>query len=164
MSHVAWIGVGANQGDAVATVREALDLLSRHDAIDLLDQSSLYRTAPRDYESQPDFVNAVARLRTTLSAPGLLAVLHGVEAKFGRDRGGIRFGPRSADLDLLLYDDLVQDDPKLTLPHPRMHQRAFVLGPMAEIDAAVVVPGHGSVAALLTGCADQRIEALAAGN
>jgi 2-amino-4-hydroxy-6-hydroxymethyldihydropteridine diphosphokinase len=161
VKHVAWIGVGANLGEAAATVVAAIDLLGQNQAIEVDARSSLYASAPRDHVDQPDFVNAVARLRTTLSASRLLTVLHGVEDRFGRDRAGVRYGPRTADLDLLLYDDLVQDDPALTLPHPRMHRRGFVLRPMADIDPDATVPGHGPVSTLLAACADQRVEPLA---
>jgi 2-amino-4-hydroxy-6-hydroxymethyldihydropteridine diphosphokinase len=118
--------------------------------------SSLYRTAPVGILSQPDFVNAVALLETTLAPEALLDALLDIEARFGRIRRE-RNGPRTLDLDLLLYDDIELDLPRLTLPHPRLHLRAFVLLPLAEVAPDLAIPRRGSVAAWLPAVANQGI-------
>jgi 2-amino-4-hydroxy-6-hydroxymethyldihydropteridine diphosphokinase len=118
--------------------------------------SSLYRTAPVGILSQPDFVNAVALLETTLPPEALLDALLDIEARFGRVRRE-RNGPRTLDLDLLLYDNIELDLPRLTLPHPRLHLRAFVLLPLAEIAPDLAIPRRGSLAAWLPAVANQGI-------
>jgi 2-amino-4-hydroxy-6-hydroxymethyldihydropteridine diphosphokinase len=153
------VAIGSNLGDPRATVDEAIDELAALRGSILRAMSSLYRTAPVGLRQQPDFINAVVTLDTRLSASDLLAELLAVEARFGRVRS-IPNAPRTLDLDLLLYGDLVCAEEHLTLPHPRMHQRAFVLAPLAEIAPGLVIPGHGSVDALLASCADQRIHPL----
>ena len=154
-----YVAIGSNLGDPRATVDEAIDELAALRGSILRAMSSLYRTAPVGLKQQPDFINAVVTLDTRLSANDLLAELLAVEARFGRVRS-IPNAPRTLDLDLLLYGDLVCADEHLTLPHPRMHQRAFVLVPLAEVAPGLVIPGHGSVDALLANCADQRIHPL----
>jgi 2-amino-4-hydroxy-6-hydroxymethyldihydropteridine diphosphokinase len=159
MSVIAYIGIGANLGDARANVEDALARLARLPDTRLLQASSLYRTAPID-SSGDDYINAVASIGTTLSAHALLAALQAIEQAHGRERP-YRNAPRTLDLDLLLYgDDVVRDAPVLLLPHPRMHERAFVLAPLAEIAPELPVPGHGSVSTLLAGVPDQVIERL----
>lgn len=111
-------------------------------------------------QDQPDFINAVAALETRLTPQALLQALLVIEAQHGRRRDGMRWGPRSLDLDLLLYGDTLLDAPDLVLPHPGMHERAFVLYPLADIAPGLSVPGHGSVQALLARCRDTRIERL----
>jgi 2-amino-4-hydroxy-6-hydroxymethyldihydropteridine diphosphokinase len=155
----AFVGVGANLGDAIATVRSALDALARLDHTRVVRCSSLYRSAPVEAEG-PDFVNAVAELRTTLAPLAVLHRLQRIERDFGRARS-VRNAPRTLDLDLLLYAEQVLDTEALTLPHPRAHLRAFVLWPLAEIDATLNLPGLGPIAPWLQGVADQRIERLA---
>jgi 2-amino-4-hydroxy-6-hydroxymethyldihydropteridine diphosphokinase len=153
----AWVGIGANLGDAHANVLDALDRLTWVPGVRLLRASSLYRTAPID-SSGDDYINAVAEVDTSLSARALLAALHAIEQAHGRERP-YHNAPRTLDLDLLLYDDEVIDDaPTLTVPHPRMHERAFVLVPLAELAPAVQIPGRGRVADLLPAVADQAIE------
>jgi 2-amino-4-hydroxy-6-hydroxymethyldihydropteridine diphosphokinase len=153
----AWVGIGANLGDAHANVLDALDRLAWVPGVRLLRVSSLYRTAPID-SSGDDYINAVAEVDTSLSARALLAALHAIEQAHGRERP-YHNAPRTLDLDLLLYDDEVIDDaPTLTVPHPRMHERAFVLVPLAELAPAVQIPGRGRVADLLPAVADQAIE------
>jgi 2-amino-4-hydroxy-6-hydroxymethyldihydropteridine diphosphokinase len=132
----AFVALGANLGDAQATLRFALNELGRLPQTTLVQSSSFYRTAPVE-SSGPDYINAVAELRTTLGPYELLAALQRIEQLAGRERP-YRNAPRTLDLDLLLYGELQQDDPVLTLPHPRMYERAFVLVPLAEIAPAQV--------------------------
>lgn len=160
----AWIGLGANLGDAAGTLARAVDAIDALPSTQVLRVSSLYRSAPIDAQG-PDFVNAVAEIGTELSPTGLLGHLLEIEAREGRHRP-YRNAPRTLDLDLLLASDasgpLRIDSPSLALPHPRMHVRAFVLAPLAELDAQLAVPGHGRVAELLAACPDQRIERIGA--
>lgn len=134
----AYVGLGANLGDSRAALGQALEELGRLPRTAVVCVSSLYRSAPVD-ASGPDFLNAVAELRTALGPYELLAELQRIEAAAGRERP-YRNAPRTLDLDLLLYDRLAQDDPVLTLPHPRMRERAFVLLPLAEIAPGQVDP------------------------
>ncbi|WP_322404487.1 2-amino-4-hydroxy-6-hydroxymethyldihydropteridine diphosphokinase [Massilia luteola] len=157
---IAWVGIGANLGDARANVLDAIDRLARLPGARLVQTSSLYRTAPID-SSGDDYVNAVAALATDLDAHALLRALFAIEQAHGRERP-YRNAPRTLDLDLLLYADAVIDDaPALIVPHARMHERAFVLAPLAEVAPDLVIPGRGAVATLLAGVADQAIERLA---
>lgn len=157
---IAYVGIGANLGDARATVADALARLNRLPQTTLLRASSTYRTAPID-SSGDDYINAVACLDTRLDAHALLSALLGIEQDHGRERP-YRNAPRTLDLDLLLYgDDIIADAPALLVPHPRMHERAFVLAPLAEIAPGLTIPGRGQVADLLPGVADQAIEKLA---
>ena len=155
---IAWVGIGANLGDARANVLDALDRLARLPGARLLQASSLYRTAPID-SSGDDYVNAVASLDTGLDAHALLRALFDIEQAHGRERP-YRNAPRTLDLDLLLYGDAVIADAPVLVPHPRLHERAFVLAPLAELAPDLVIPGRGSVASLLPGVADQSIERL----
>jgi 2-amino-4-hydroxy-6-hydroxymethyldihydropteridine diphosphokinase len=141
---IAYVGLGANLGDAVASVRAAAQRLAELDGCELIGLSRLYRTPAWGLEAQPDFINAVAGLRTTLAPLDLLAQLLDIERAFGRDRAREqRWGPRTLDLDLLLYGDCVLDAPGLQLPHPRLHERAFALVPLLDLDAAAWIPGQG---------------------
>ena len=156
---IAWVGIGANLGDARANVLDAIDRLVRLPGARLVQASSLYRTAPID-SSGDDYVNAVASLDTDLDAHALLQALFAIEQAHGRERP-YRNAPRTLDLDLLLYGDQVIDDaPGLIVPHPRMHERAFVLAPLAEVAPGLVIPGRGPVAPLLTSVGDQSISVL----
>ncbi|MDY4297921.1 MULTISPECIES: 2-amino-4-hydroxy-6-hydroxymethyldihydropteridine diphosphokinase [unclassified Xanthomonas] len=142
----ACIGLGGNLGDAAAILRAALAALDTLPQTRLLRASQLYRSPAWGREDQPDFINAAALVTTTLSAPDLLQALLDLEHRHGRQRlPGERWGPRTLDLDLLLYADAVIDLPGLQVPHPFLHQRAFVLLPLAEIAADAVIPGHGTV-------------------
>jgi 2-amino-4-hydroxy-6-hydroxymethyldihydropteridine diphosphokinase len=154
----AFVGLGANLGDARATLEAAFDALAALPATRLVARSSVWRSAPID-SSGPDYLNAVAALDTSLGAAELLDALLAVEARHGRERP-YRNAPRTLDLDLLLHGDTVLDTPALTLPHPRLHQRAFVLAPLAELWPHGEVPGRGRVDALLAALPDQRIERL----
>ncbi len=159
---VAYVAIGANLGEPVATVRAAIDALRAVEGTRFLSASSLYRTAPVGLHHQPDFINAVAALEVdaaALPAPSLLDRLFAIEADFGRVRT-IRNAPRTLDLDLLLFGTERRSEPGLTLPHPRMTERAFVLAPLAEIAPDLSIPGCGPVADLLAGVAGQRVERL----
>jgi 2-amino-4-hydroxy-6-hydroxymethyldihydropteridine diphosphokinase len=147
----AFVGLGSNLGDRERTLRAALDLLARRPGVRVRRVSSFRETAPVGYVDQPDFVNAAAEIETTLDARALLDELLAVERGLGRLRDGPRFGPRTIDLDLLLYGDTVVDEPGLTIPHPRLHERRFALEPLAELDPRLEVPGWGPVATLLAG-------------
>lgn len=159
MTHSAFVALGANLADPVAQVRAALVALDRLPQTRLVAASSLYRTAPIGLAGQPDFINAVAALDTALAPTALLDALLAVETDFGRVRAG-KNGPRTLDLDLLLHGETRVDTPCLTLPHPRLHLRAFVIAPLAEIAPDCRIPGRGSVAAWLPAVAMQRIERL----
>ena len=144
----AYVGLGANLGDRESTLRRALALLAAR--VDVTAVSRFRDTAPVGYADQPRFLNAAARVETDLSPAGLLDVLLTVERQLGRVRGGApRFGPRTIDLDLLLFGDEAIDEAGLTVPHPRLHERRFTLEPLAELDPDLVVPGRGRVEALL---------------
>ena len=158
---LAFVALGANLADPAHQIRAALESLSRLPDSRLLRASSLYRTAPLGVAGQPDFINAVALVETTLAPHELLAALFAIEAEFGRRRD-YRNAPRTLDLDLLLYDELVLDGTELQLPHPRMHLRAFVLAPLLEIAPACVIPGRGTAAAWRPAVSMQPIEKLAA--
>jgi 2-amino-4-hydroxy-6-hydroxymethyldihydropteridine diphosphokinase len=145
----AYVGLGANLGDREATLRRALELLGARPGIEVVAVSSFRETDPVGYLEQPRFVNAAAAVETELAPHELLDTLLAVERELGRTRDGPRFGPRTVDLDLLLYGDLRLDEPGLTVPHPRLHERRFVLEPLAEIAPGLVVVGLGAVEALL---------------
>ena len=149
---LAWVALGGNLGDARQSVQQALQALDALPQTRLEAASLLYRTAPVD-ASGPDFINAVARLRTSLAPLALLQALQGLEQQAGRERP-YRNAPRTLDLDVLLYSGVRQQTPELELPHPRMLQRAFVLVPLAEIDAELVL------SEMLQVVADQAIERL----
>ncbi len=156
----AFIGLGANLDDPRDQVQRALGELARLPQSTLVARSSLWHSAPVGYANQPAFVNAVARLETGLSADALLDELQKVESAHGRARSFAN-APRTLDLDLLLYGEEVRASPRLTLPHPRMHERAFVLNPLLEIAPEAVIPGHGSARANLQAVADQACERIA---
>jgi 2-amino-4-hydroxy-6-hydroxymethyldihydropteridine diphosphokinase len=152
---IAYIGIGANLGDARANVDDALVRLAALAGSRLLASSSKYSTKPID-SSGDDYINAVACIDTPLAAPDLLDALHAIELAHGRERP-YRNAPRTLDLDILLYGDQVIDLPALHVPHPRMLERAFVLVPLLEIAPAVVVPGRGPASAFLPAVSGQGI-------
>jgi len=154
----AYIGLGANLGDARATLAAAFNALEALPESELVQRSSLYRSAPID-SSGPDYLNAVVRLRTALGAHELLAQLQSIERSHGRERP-YRNAPRTLDLDVLLYGEQTVHTATLVVPHPRAHERAFVLAPLAELAPQLVIPGHGAVAALLSGLGAQRVDRL----
>ena len=151
----AYVGFGANLGDPAATLRAAAVELGRS-AGTVAAGSRIYRSRPVGVTGQPDFLNAVARLETALEAEQLLAELLAVEAGFGRVRD-VRWGPRTLDLDLIWYEGERRDDPELTLPHPRAHEREFVLRPLAELDPELDLRGR-TVSAWLAGLEPQGVE------
>lgn len=159
MSQRCFVALGANLGDPVATVSAAIAALRSLPDTRFIAASSLYRTAPVGLKHQPDFINGVVELLTVAPAPTLLENLFAIEARFGRQRS-VRNAPRTLDLDLLLYGEEIRTDPALILPHPRLHERAFVLAPLAELAPRLVIPGHGPVSGLLARCAGQQIEKL----
>ncbi len=153
----AFISFGANLGDPFTTLSHALEALAALPETRITACSSYYRSAPQGVSSpQPDFINAVIALDTGLSAPALLDALLSIEFDCGRRRTAA-LAARPIDLDLLLHGEAVMQSPTLTLPHPRLHQRAFVLLPLAEIAPTLSIPGHGPVSSLLEKVKDQRI-------
>ena len=157
---LAYVGIGSNLQDPVAQVKAACAALGRLPRTRLLKCSSLYRSAPVGFADQPDFVNAVAALETSLKPVELLSQLQAIERKQGRKRS-FKNAPRSLDLDLLLVDQMTLDLPHLKIPHPRMHERAFVLEPLLEIDPAIAIPGLRPAAACLSAIKDQKVERIA---
>jgi 2-amino-4-hydroxy-6-hydroxymethyldihydropteridine diphosphokinase len=147
-----FVGLGANLEDPRAQIERALELLADEDGIEVVAVSTLRETDPVGYEDQPRFLNGAAELRTALPPRKLLERLLAIERSLGRVRGeGPRFGPRTIDLDLLLYGDRIVRQEGLEVPHPRLHERRFALEPLAELDPALEIPGRGPVQALLAG-------------
>jgi 2-amino-4-hydroxy-6-hydroxymethyldihydropteridine diphosphokinase len=146
---LAYVGLGSNLGDSVGAIRAALAALDAIPGCRVVARSHLYATSPWGRTDQPDFVNAVVALDTTLSARALLDELLSIERRAGRIRGDDRWGPRALDLDLLLYGQHSIAESGLQVPHPRLPERAFVLVPLAEIAPALAVPSAGVVADLL---------------
>jgi len=141
----AYVGLGSNLGDRETLIRRAAE------AIGAVRLSTISETEPWGYEAQPSFLNAVAEVETVLGARQLLDQLLDVERRLGRERVGPRWGPRTIDLDLLLYGDLVVDEPGLQVPHPFLAQRLFVLEPLAELIPEQRIPGNGTVSEALAG-------------
>lgn len=149
MHAVAFIGLGSNLGERERHLEAALDRLRASDGVRVLAVSSIRETEPVGYVEQGRFLNAAVKVETTLAPSDLLALLLAIERELGRVRDGPRFGPRTLDLDLLLYGDERLEGPDLTLPHPRLAERAFVLEPLAELEPGLEIPGHGPVETLL---------------
>lgn len=163
MDTIACVGLGANLGDAAATVRAAQEALAGLPGTRLVAASRLYRTPAWGKTEQPDFINAAALLETSLSARALLDGLLEIERRFGRTRaadGSDRWGARTLDLDLLLFGAEVIDEPGLHVPHPHLHERAFALVPLLEVAPLAVIPGHGLACELPAAMAAGDIEAL----
>ena len=135
----AYIAIGSNMGDPLNNCREGIRLMCDDRDIRLLAQSPYYRTAPIDYTDQEWFINAAVKIETSLAPLALMHRLQAVQDMMGRVPT-VRFGPRTLDLDIIFYQDTILDDPHLTIPHPRMHKRRFVLQPVCDIDPAVVHP------------------------
>ena len=147
----AYVGLGANLGDRERTFRAAVDALGDEEGVEVVGLSSLRETEPVGVGEQPRFLNGAVAIETALEAQELLERLLAIEQRFGRMRVAGEHGPRTLDLDLLLYGDEVIEEPGLVVPHPRLHERRFVLEPLADLDPGLVVPGRGSVESLLTG-------------
>ena len=145
----AYVGLGANLGAREASLRRAVALLDAREDVAVVAMSTLRETEPVGYLDQPRCLNGVVALDTELGPRELLDVLLEVERELGRVRDGVRDGPRAIDLDLLLYDQETIEAPDLTVPHPRLHERRFVLEPLADIDPGLRIPGRGTVAELL---------------
>ena len=146
----AFVGIGSNLGEPESQIGSAVELLAAEDGIELVAVSTLRETEPVGYLDQPSFLNGAARVETELPARELLKRLLAIESRLGRVRGeGPRFGPRTIDLDLLVYGDQTIDEPGLTVPHPRLAERRFALEPVAELAPDLEIPGLGPVQALL---------------
>jgi len=145
----AYIGLGSNLGEREATLRRALELLAAEPEIEVVAVSRLRETDPVGYADQPRFLNGAAALETDLEPRELLERLLAVERALGRERSGPRFGPRTVDLDLLVYSDRTVDEPGLTVPHPRLTERRFALEPLAELDPELTLPDGRGVRELL---------------
>lgn len=156
----AFVGLGSNLDDPVSQVTGALEELDRMSGSQVVSVSGLYRSEPLGPANQPDFVNAVAAVRTQLLPEALLAELQAIERRHGRVRGAVRWGPRTLDLDLLLYGDQVLALPGLMVPHPGLRERSFALYPLAEIAPALEVPGLGTVNDLLAACPSGALQRL----
>ena len=140
----AYVGLGANLGPREITLQRAVELLAEAEGVDVLAVSQLRETEPVGVVDQPPFLNGAVRVDTTLTPRALLDTLLEIERALGRVREE-RWGPRTVDLDLLVYDDVVVDEPGLRVPHPRLHERGFALQPLAELDPDLVIPGRGRV-------------------
>ncbi|MGH8029897.1 MAG: 2-amino-4-hydroxy-6-hydroxymethyldihydropteridine diphosphokinase [Arenimonas sp.] len=157
----AFIALGGNLGDVAATFAAALDSIDALPGTHVRARSSLYRNPPLGGAAQPDYLNAVVAVDTQLSAPQLLDALLAIERRFGRTRdASARWASRTLDLDLALYGEHVVDAPGLRVPHPGLHERAFVLVPLAQIAPEAIVPGHGPVHALLAAVDSSTLVAL----
>ncbi len=160
MPHIAFIGLGSNLEDPRSQLQRAFDELDGLPETRLVAHSSLYRSAPLGYPDQPEFVNAVAEIATALTPQTLLQALLQIEHRHGRERT-FRNAPRTLDLDVLLYDDKQLHEHGLTIPHPQMHLRAFVLQPLLEIAPDAGIPGMGRARQALQNCTNQMLEKLA---
>ena len=147
----AYVGIGSNVGDRERMLWGAVHMLAFNPEVDVVAVSSIRETDPVGMVDQPCFLNAGVALDTELDPHALLELLLSIERELGRTRDGPRFGPRTIDLDLLLYGEEIVDEPGLTVPHPRLHERRFALEPLAELDPDLAVPGRGPVQALLAG-------------
>ncbi|HEY4621084.1 MAG TPA: 2-amino-4-hydroxy-6-hydroxymethyldihydropteridine diphosphokinase [Gaiellaceae bacterium] len=146
----AYVGLGANVGPREETLRQAVELLATEDGVEVVGVSTLRETDPVGVVDQPRFLNGAVAVGTTLSPRELLDVLLGIERTLGRVRDGTRWGPRTVDLDLLVYADEMVDEPGLRVPHPRLQERRFALEPLAELDPGLVIPGAGRVLDVLS--------------
>lgn len=155
----AYIGLGSNLHDPVDQVTQASEALKDLPETKLITCSPLYRSKPMGPQDQPDYINAVAAIKTRLSPLALLDHLQGLEQQFGRKRGE-RWGPRVLDLDLLLYGDQCMASPRLTLPHPGLHERNFVLYPLQDVAPELDIPGLGPIHELIQQCSSERLEPL----
>lgn len=159
MEHIVFVGLGSNLAEPQAQVLQAMQELDDLPRVHVVKRSSLYRSAPVGYLDQPDFINAVVQIQTSLSPRELLDALLALEHRCGRTREFVN-APRTLDLDVLLYDNLQHHEHGLTIPHPQMHLRAFVLLPLLEVAPECIIPGIGSVAESARKCKDQQVERL----
>jgi 2-amino-4-hydroxy-6-hydroxymethyldihydropteridine diphosphokinase len=160
MKLMAYIGIGSNLDDPVRQVKEALEELDTIPDSVVIDQSSLYGSKPMGAADQPDYVNAVTALDTLLSPVELLQALQKIEQRLGRERGGEKWGARVIDLDLLLYGKKTISTDTLTIPHPGMHERDFVIIPLAEIAGNISIPGKGQLSTLIAACENHSVKKL----
>ncbi len=163
MRLIAYVGIGSNLDDPVAQVQEAFEELDAIPDSVLVSRSSLYSSKPMGPADQPEYVNAVAAIDTLLSPEDLLTALRRIEDRQGRERGGEKWGPRILDLDLLLYGKKKISTADLTIPHPGMHERDFVIIPLAEIAGNLTIPGHGSLQTLIRQCENHAVKKLITG-
>jgi len=147
----AYVGLGANLGDRAAMLRAAVEQLAAEPGIEIVAVSPVHETEPVGYTAQPRFLNAAAAVDTELPPRDVLDRLLGIERRLGRTRDGPRFGPRTIDLDLLLYGDELIDEPGLEVPHPRLHERLFALEPLLELDPQLELPGRGPLYEIVRG-------------
>ena len=151
MDH-AYIGIGSNLGDPREQVLAAIDELGAIPRCRLVKRSALYASAPMGPKDQPDYVNAVVLVETFFEPTELLGRLQAIERRYGRVRDSLRWGPRTLDLDLLVFGEIRLDTPELVLPHPGAHERCFVLCPLADLGKETRIPGHGTVGEMLAHC------------
>lgn len=159
----AYIGLGSNLLSPMQQVRQAISELAQLAESQFYAVSRIYRSRPMGPADQPDYINAVVALDTRLTPPALLDALQAIENRHGRKRGAVQWGPRTLDLDLLLFGDAVINEPRLTVPHPGMYERSFVLRPLADIVPSLVLPGGQSLKALCDALSDEGLEALVEG-
>ena len=159
MTHICFVGLGSNLGGPSDQLRLAISDLDQLPDTRVLASSAFYRSAPIGYLDQPDFVNAVVKIRTSLAPRQLLSELLGIERKHGRERTFCN-APRTLDLDVLLYGDMQIEEPGLAIPHPQMHRRAFVLQPLLEIAPDCMIPSVGLASTAMRDCLDQVLERL----
>ena len=157
MWQTAYVGIGSNLENPKLQVQQAIDVMDQHQKCKVVARSSLYQTDPVGFEDQPEFINAVCQLSTTLEPLGLLRALLNVESNLGRVRTGQVNGPRKIDLDILLYGNQILNLHDLILPHPRMHERRFVLQPLIELSPDIEIPKLGTAVDLLEYCEQQRV-------
>jgi 2-amino-4-hydroxy-6-hydroxymethyldihydropteridine diphosphokinase len=155
---VAYIGLGSNLGDPARQVRDALGEIAHLPESGLVARSPLYRSAPMGPQEQPHYVNAVAALRTRLTPRALMEALRSIEDAHGRDRAGVRWGPRTLDLDILLYGDVVAEDPELVIPHPGLTSRNFVVYPLLRVAPGLVLPDGRSLEEIAAGLTTEGLE------
>ena len=160
MSSIAYIGLGSNLEEPVEQLQGAIAALNQNSEIEVTAVSHFYRNPPMGPQDQPDYVNAAVEVKVELGPYELLRVMQSIEDDHGRVRQGERWGPRTLDLDLLLYGEEFLDDPRLTIPHPGISKRPFVLKPLADISPDLVIPGLGSIENLLEDCDTFWLEAL----
>ncbi len=156
-----YLALGSNLEQPIEQIRQAVNHIAELPGITITGRSSLYRSQPVGFDAQPDFINAVVCVSTPIPPEDLLYSLLSIEQQLGRTRQ-FRNAPRTIDIDILLYNQIMHNSPQLILPHPRMHERAFVLRPLLEIAPDIHIPGHGAASALLTAVRKQRIERLSA--